>query len=86
MLVAAYRTASFDVTICQDGNGALHYDGRKRGRPVTPDSHIVLRAEPGPSGYVARNGPTEYRVTASRLLVTGSGTVFVDESATPYSP
>ncbi|TQM85279.1 hypothetical protein FHX81_7758 [Saccharothrix saharensis] len=85
-LVAAYRTASFDVVICRDGSGTLRYDGRKRNRPVTPDTHIVLPAEESISGYVARNGSTVYRVTASRLTVTRPGEVLVDESATPYSP
>ncbi len=74
------------MTICRDGSGGLHYDGRKRDRPLTPDTHIALRAEPSLTGYVARNGATEYRVTESRLTVTSPGEVLVDESATPYSP
>ncbi len=74
------------MTICRDGSGGLHYDGRKRDSPITPDTHIALRAEPSLTGYVARSGSTEYRVNGSRLTVTSPGRVLVDESATPYSP
>ncbi|WP_253773919.1 hypothetical protein [Goodfellowiella coeruleoviolacea] len=86
VLVEAYHTASFVVTICQDASGALHYDGRKRGLPVTPRTHIALPAQKDPFGHVARNGTFEYRMTGSRLVVTNSGRVLVDEAATLISP
>ncbi|MCT2587875.1 hypothetical protein [Actinophytocola gossypii] len=84
-LVAAYRTDRHLVTLCRLPGGQVFYDGRRRGRPATPENVISLRAGQRPDGWLARNGATTYRVTGDTLVVSDGKTVLLRDRLRPVT-
>jgi hypothetical protein len=79
-LVNLYRTRSFDVYICQGGQGRqdwreLDYYGVSR----RSNNGLRLRAYLDSPGFYAVNGTYRYTIDPSKLTVTNDGKVLVQE-------
>lgn len=79
-LVNLYRTRSFDIYICQGGQGRqdwreLDYYGINR----RSNNGLRLRAYLGSSGFYATNGTFRYAIDSAQLSVKNNGKVLVQE-------
>lgn len=80
-LVNLYRTRSFDIYICQGGQGRqdwreLDYYGVSR----RSNNGLRLRAYLGSPGFYATNSTYRYQIDPSQLTVTNNGKVLLQES------
>ena len=79
-VVNLYRTRSFDVYICQGGQGRqdwreLNYYGVSR----RSNNGVRLRAYIGNPGFYAINGTYRYQIDPAKLTVTDNGKVLLQE-------
>ena len=72
-LVARYDAPLHVVTICQDADGQLYYDGQERGKPANDQYHISLRASRTSTGFEADNAGYRYLISGSELELTNNG-------------
>jgi hypothetical protein len=73
-LVVSYTSDQFDVTLCQDDDGDLYYDGQAKDQPVSDRTHISIPATRTASGYQAYNKRYTYEIdpTEETLRYQGS--------------
>jgi hypothetical protein len=69
VLEVAYTTSKHVITLCRTAGGALYYDGRILGAPVTPENHMSIPAAVTPSGYVAENGTYRYEINGAEVVI-----------------
>jgi hypothetical protein len=86
VLVARYQTDQHVVTLCRDGAGLLHYDGRMRGAEVTPRTHISINATQTANGFTARNGSYLYEIDGLELTVRNGNQPISRQHLTPTGP
>ncbi|MBN6039289.1 hypothetical protein [Amycolatopsis sp. 195334CR] len=70
VLVAAYTTEKHEIVVCRTVSGQHYYDGRKKGQPATPETHISLEASRTPDGFIAHNKGYRYEIRGTELTVT----------------
>lgn len=79
VLVAAYETDRFLITVCKIGSGQLYYDGQIKAVTSSADTHITLEAESTTRGFIARNEAYIYEIRDQRIIVKLNGDVLLDE-------
>lgn len=75
-LIARYRSAKHEITLCRGPSGQAYYDGVVIGKPRSGKWHISLTASVlGGGEYTAVNGVYRYRVTGTEVIITRNGEV-----------
>jgi hypothetical protein len=83
VLVAAYTTDRFLVTLCRAADGTVYYDGQARNRTPSSATRITLPATLVSGCWLAVNHAFAYRVGDGRLTVEENGGTLYSGALTP---
>lgn len=86
ILVAAYTSTRYTVTLCEADDGQLYYDGQLNGAPASNTTHISIPAQETSYGYTASNNGYTYEVTDAEEQLVHGGRVIEDFQLTRTGP
>lgn len=87
VLVAAYTSAKYTITLCQADDGQLYYDGQVTGEPPSDTTHISIPAQQtSGGGYTASNNGYTYDIEGSFEQLIFGGTVVERFAITSTGP